>query len=102
SGSVPKHWSKTELPRQGGFFLIQRCMVLTRSFTPTFAAVLLAGTALVATQIVRADTIYVSNGGDNTIRRFSADGTGSVFVSGGLSFPDGLAFDAAGNLYIAN
>jgi sugar lactone lactonase YvrE/subtilisin-like proprotein convertase family protein len=48
-----------------------------------------------------ADTIYVSNSGDNTIEKFKA-GVSSVFANTGLSFPEGLALDGAGNLYVAN
>lgn len=51
----------------------------------------------------RADIIYVVNNGDNTIRRFDSV-TGAnlgVFVHTGTG-PEGLAFDSAGNLYVAN
>ena len=36
-----------------------------------------------------------------TISKFTPGGVGSVFASSGLSFPYGLAFDSAGNLYAA-
>ena len=36
----------------------------------------------------------------NTIEKFTPGGVGSVFASTGLNSPDGLAFDAAGNLYV--
>jgi hypothetical protein len=44
-----------------------------------------------------------SNGGGNTIREYSATGTDlGNFASTGLNLPAGLAFDAAGNLFVAN
>src|SRR5580765_7934664 len=49
----------------------------------------------------RADTLYVGNG-DNTILQFGPGGVGSVFASTGVLSPQGLAFDRAGNLYVAN
>jgi sugar lactone lactonase YvrE len=54
----------------------------------------------------RADTLYVSNASvissGNTIQTFTSAGVGSVFASSGLDEPRGLAFDSAGNLYVAN
>jgi len=49
-----------------------------------------------------ADTVFVSNAGNNTIEKFSPDGAGSVFASTGLNIPLGLAFDNLGNLFVAN
>ena len=51
----------------------------------------------------RAGNLYVANGGNNTIEKFTPGGVGSVFASGGLlNSPDSLAFDSLGNLYVAN
>src|SRR5437870_2761360 len=50
----------------------------------------------------RADILYVSNQGNNTIKRFTSGGVGSVFASSGLRNPEGIAFDSSGNLYAAN
>ena len=44
----------------------------------------------------------MGNYGSNTIEKFTAGGVGSVFANAGLSQPYGLAFDSAGNLYVAN
>ena len=38
----------------------------------------------------------------NTIEKFTPSGVGTVFASVGLNIPGELAFDAAGNLYVAN
>jgi hypothetical protein len=52
--------------------------------------------------LCRADILYVSNFGNNTIEKFASGGVGSVFANTGLSGPIGLAFDSTGNLYAAN
>jgi sugar lactone lactonase YvrE len=47
--------------------------------------------------------LFVANGGDNTIEKFTPDGKFSIFVAddGSLfSDPQGLAFDTNGNLYV--
>ena len=50
----------------------------------------------------RADLIYVARE-DNTITRIdTVTGAESVFASTYLSNPHGMAFDAAGNLFVAN
>jgi len=47
--------------------------------------------------------LYVTCFESNTIHRYSKDGLSlGVFVSEGLSQPEGIAFDATGNLYVAN
>ena len=50
----------------------------------------------------RASNLFVANGTNNTIEQFTPGGVGSVFANTGLSAPQGLAFDSAGNLYAAN
>ena len=40
--------------------------------------------------------------GNGTISKVTPAGAVSTFVSSGLDYPEGLAFDAAGNLYVAN
>jgi sugar lactone lactonase YvrE len=49
-----------------------------------------------------AGNLYVANGGDSTILKFTSDGVGSVYANSSLSGPFGLAFDTSGNLYAAN
>ena len=44
----------------------------------------------------------MANIGNNTIEKITPGGVGSVFASTGLSTPRGVAFDSAGNLYVAN
>jgi sugar lactone lactonase YvrE len=50
---------------------------------------------------VQADTIYVSNFGNNTISKIAFDGKVQTFASGFAS-PYGIAFDGSGYLYAAN
>lgn len=49
-----------------------------------------------------AETFYVANYYNNTIVTFDSAGNASLFASSGLNGPTGLAFDAQGNLYVAN
>ena len=53
-----------------------------------------------------ADNLYMINATDNadtaTIKKFTPDGVGSIFISIGLLSPNDLAFDGAGNLYVSN
>ena len=58
--------------------------------------------AILAPTSARADTLFVTNNGSNTIEQFTPGGVGSVFTSTGVTGPAGLAFDSAGNLYVAN
>src|SRR5690242_9009242 len=70
-------------------------LFLNRSFLSLgIAGVLLAACA------VRADTIFVSNSGNGTITKFTG-GVPTTFATG-LSVPEGLALDGAGNLFVAN
>jgi hypothetical protein len=50
----------------------------------------------------KAGNLYVANEGNNTIERFTPDGTGAVFANSGLNEPMFLAFDGAENLYVGN
>lgn len=54
-------------------------------------------------QVARgADVFYVTMS-DDTVRKFDTDGNSlGVFANTGMNSPQGLAFDAAGNLYVAN
>jgi len=72
-------------------------------FTIALNAALLAGTP------TRADTIYVSNGnGWNNIQKFTTNGVSTYFVGNPsqtnayFEFPWGIAFDSAGNLFVAS
>lgn len=55
-----------------------------------------------ASGTTRADILYVTNSGNNTIEKFTSGGVGSVFANTHLDAPAALAFDGAGNLYAAN
>lgn len=68
---------------------------------PVATAVLLALSFLAARS--EAGAVIFASGGDGTIEKYSA-ATGAdlgTFASG-LSYPTGLAFDAAGNLFVAD
>jgi len=67
--------------------------------TSVFASGLSSPTGLAFDSI---GNLYVANLGNNTIDKFTADGTESVFASYALNSPIGLAFDATGNLYVAS
>ncbi|NOS71008.1 MAG: hypothetical protein HOP33_13890 [Verrucomicrobia bacterium] len=49
----------------------------------------------------RADTVYVSNAGNNTIKKFDLANGDYLGTFGNNSDPYGLAFDGAGNLFVA-
>ncbi|MEO7167454.1 MAG: NHL repeat-containing protein [Chthoniobacterales bacterium] len=48
----------------------------------------------------RADTFFVTNFGVNSITQYDANGNGSAFTSAFVNGPNGVALDAAGNLYV--
>jgi sugar lactone lactonase YvrE len=52
----------------------------------------------------KSGNLYVANDGNNTIYKFTPNGTGTVFATAaaGLDDPAGLAFDTNGNLYVSN
>ena len=77
----------------------------------SIASILTAGAALLVglhPTPTRADILYVANGGNNTIEKFTSGGVGSLFAGvpfatdQGLNGPVGLAFDSAANLYAVN
>src|SRR5690349_5874836 len=59
------------------------------------------GAFLFSNTPVFADYIYASDMVNGTVNRFDSSGNRQVFLSG-LNHPTGLAFDPAGNLYVAN
>ncbi len=69
-------------------------------FLGTWAAAPIA--CLIGPTLTNADVIYVSNAGNDTIQKFNSAGIGSQFANTGLSIPNGLAFDIAGNLFAVN
>ena len=77
---------------------------LTRTLRSlSLGGILLASNTFSCTTIsARADTVYATIYSDNTIMQFTPCGAGSVFANTGLNSPQGLAFDSAGNLYVAN
>ena len=57
-----------------------------------------------ALAVAASGTVYVADGGNNSIQAISTDGAVATLVpaSAGLKFPAGLALDAAGNLFVAD
>jgi hypothetical protein len=51
---------------------------------------------------VRADVFIVARGGDNLITRVSSTGAKIALVDTGLSHPQAVAYDADGDLYVAD
>jgi sugar lactone lactonase YvrE len=76
------------------------------SFLATSLAAMAASTVLASSAYAGlaspSATLYVANGGDNTVEAFIPAGTGSLFASNALNNPFGLAFDSAGNLYVSS
>lgn len=60
-----------------------------------FASLILAST------LASAQVLYVSDDGDKKVDKISADGTKTT-VASGLTTPYGLAFNSAGNLFLAD
>src|ERR1035438_9796866 len=62
----------------------------------------LAAALLGASLPTRADSIFVSNENSGYVTKYTAGGVGSYTPVQGVSSPMGLAFDSAGNLYVAD
>jgi hypothetical protein len=65
------------------------------------------GAALLAAAPATAQDLFVTNQSTNTVSRFAATGPGTyatvgTTLSGGLNFPQGLAFDPQGDLFVTN
>ena len=67
-----------------------------------FAVIVIGFSFILSARPARADTIYVDCAFEGTIRQFATNGTGSIFARDSIANPQGLAFDKAGNLYVAN
>lgn len=65
-----------------------------------FFTVVTGVASIVISGAAQADTVYVSNSGNDTIAIISSSGT-TTFDSG-LDDPQGLAFNSSGNLFVAN
>jgi sugar lactone lactonase YvrE len=63
--------------------------VSTRKFVPTYLA-------------IRTGKLYVTDGLDSELKVFSMSGSVSKTIKAGLDLPYGIAFNAAGDFYVAN
>src|SRR5208282_4507782 len=67
----------------------------------SFGRVVCAGAVLLIASSTQAQNLFVANLGSGTINEFTPDGVESTFASG-LSGPDALAFNSAGDLFEAD
>ena len=72
-------------------------LFMTPKFRLTGIALLVGWLAVPA----RSQMILVANNGSDTIGQFGLNGTNLGTLATGVSFPNGLALDAAGNVYVA-
>ena len=72
-------------------------LLTARPLRTAALALLSGGLAVVAS----AQVIFVANNGGDTIGQFSLNGTSLGPLATGVSMPNGLALDAAGNVYVA-
>jgi sugar lactone lactonase YvrE len=75
-----------------------------RSLRPTNILVSLAASGLLLGLSCesRAQFLFVSNDGNNTIEEFNSSGSGTLFANSVQTYPSGIAFDSHGNVFVAN
>jgi DNA-binding beta-propeller fold protein YncE len=71
--------------------------VVSRLSSGTFWALLMMSPGAFAQNLFVSENI-----GSGVVYEYTPGGSRSTFASTGLDYPYGLAFDAAGNLYVAN
>src|SRR5262249_19587728 len=78
----------------------------TRSIPAMIRKLLTALAALAAlsvgTALCRADTLYVATFNNNSITQVDELGNRTTFAATEMTGPAGIAFDGAGNVYVAN
>ncbi len=78
---------------------------MTIKIKPIIAASILSlGALLISGTPTYADTLYVALAGSDAIATYPSGGVGSIFADSadGVLFPNGIAFDASGNLYVGS
>src|SRR5208282_6081202 len=70
-----------------------------RASCPSFCSAVCAGAVMLIATSAQAQNLYVS-AGDDTITKITPAGTKSIFGFG--QYPEGLAFNGAGNLFEAD
>lgn len=74
---------------------------MRRSVCHSFAGAVGAGAVLLLTVSAGAQILFEADWGTGSIYEFTTNGVRSTFASG-LGGPHGLAFDSAGNLFVAD
>ena len=72
-----------------------------RAVCPLFGGVICAGAVLLMASSAQAQNLFVSDYSEN-VYEFTPGGVQSTFAHSGVSTPNGLAFNSAGDLFVAN
>ena len=74
---------------------------IIRTVCHSFGGVVCAAAVMLIASSTQAQNLFEADGGSSSIYEFTPSGTQSTFATG-LSYPTGLAFNNAGDLFVAN